>query len=388
MAALYQAAALERIARQILEGAGVPHAPASAVAAGLLQADLYGHRTHGLQLLGDYVEAIEDGSMARDGEPQLLHSHGAVETWDGRRLPGVWTTALAVDRAAALAEQFGLGAVALRRSHHIACLAAFLEEPARRGTLILIFSSDPSARMVAPHGGVAPLTTPNPIAAGIPADPDPILIDVSMSITTGGLTGLHKAEGRAMPGQWLLTPDGKPSDDPRVLGEGGALLPVGGLDHGHKGYALGLLVECLTQGLSGHGRADEPTEWGASVLVLAVAPARFAGDGGVPAPGRMADRRLPSIARARSRPRRCAIPGEAALERARQARRDGVPLAPAIVTSMRGLAERYGGKGGRAGGIARAACYLTRTLRNCHGSLVSMSSGKKPGRSSSGVQSV
>ena len=348
MAALYQAAALERIARQILEGAGVPHAPASAVAAGLLQADLYGHRTHGLQLLGDYVEAIEDGSMARDGEPQLLHSHGAVETWDGRRLPGVWTTALAVDRAAALAEQFGLGAVALRRSHHIACLAAFLEEPARRGTLILIFSSDPSARMVAPHGGVAPLTTPNPIAAGIPADPDPILIDVSMSITTGGLTGLHKAEGRAMPGQWLLTPDGKPSDDPRVLGEGGALLPVGGLDHGHKGYALGLLVECLTQGLSGHGRADEPTEWGASVLVLAVAPARFAGDAAFRRQVEWliaACHQSPALDPARP----VRIPGEAALERARQARRDGVPLAPAIVTSMRGLAERYGVKAGELG---------------------------------------
>ena len=301
MAALYQAAALERIARQILEGAGVPHAPASAVAAGLLQADLYGHRTHGLQLLGDYVEAIEDGSMARDGAPQLLHSHGAVETWDGRRLPGVWTTALAVDRAAALAEQFGLGAVALRRSHHIACLAAFLEEPARRGTLILIFSSDPSARMVAPHGGTAPLTTPNPIAAGIPADPDPILIDVSMSITTGGLTGLHKAEGRAMPGQWLLTPDGKASDDPRVLGEGGALLPIGGLDHGHKGFALGLLVECLTQGLSGHRagrRADGMGCIGAGAGGGAGALRRRCS---VPPPGRMADRRLPSIAGARSR---------------------------------------------------------------------------------------
>ena len=43
------------------------------------------------------------------------------------------------------------------------------------------------------------------------------------------------------------------------------------------------------------------------------------------------------------------IPGEAALERARQARRDGVPLAPAIVTSMRGLAERYGVKAGELG---------------------------------------
>ena len=139
------------------------------------------------------------------GEPQLLHEPGAVETWDARRLPGVWTTALAVDAPRRWPSKFGLGAVALRRSHHIACLAAFLEEPARRGTLdphLLLRSERPDGG--AAMAAVAPLMTPNPIAAGIPADPDPILIDVSMSITTGGLTGLHKAEGRAMPGQWLL----------------------------------------------------------------------------------------------------------------------------------------------------------------------------------------
>jgi L-lactate dehydrogenase len=341
VSSLYAPEALSRIAREILQGAGVPSAPAAAVAAGLLQADLYGHRTHGLQLLGDYVEAIEDGSMTCHGAPQVLNGQGAVETWDARRLPGVWTTGLAIDRATVLADGFGLGAVALGRSHHIACLAAFLEEPARRGTFILIFTSDPSARMVAPYGGVTPVMTPNPIAAGIPADPDPILIDVSMSITTGGMTALRKSEGRAMPGQWLLTPEGAVSDDPRVLGAGGALLPIGGLDHGHKGYALGLLVECLTQGLSGHGRADEPTEWGASVLVLALKPSRFAG---AQAFQRQVQWLMAACHAARpidpGTPVR--LPGEAALQRARQARQEGVPLSPAIVATLRALAERYG----------------------------------------------
>ena len=130
---LYAPEALNRIAREILEATGVPSEPAAAVASGLLQADLYGHRTHGLQLLGDYVEAIEEGSMTRDGAPEVVSSHGAVETWDARRLPGVWTTGLAIDRATVIADQLGLGAVALRRSHHIACLTAFLEEPARAG---------------------------------------------------------------------------------------------------------------------------------------------------------------------------------------------------------------------------------------------------------------
>jgi L-lactate dehydrogenase len=195
--------------------------------------------------------------------------------------------------------------------------------------------------MVAPYGGITPVTTPNPIAAGIPADPDPILIDVSMSITTGGMTALRRAEGRPMPGQWLLTPEGKLSDDPRVLAAGGALLPIGGLDHGHKGYALGLLVECLTQGLSGHGRADEPSEWGAAVLVLALKPSRFAG---TQALQRQVQWLVAACHDARpldpAAPVR--LPGEAALARARQALKEGVPLSPAIVATLRDLAARYG----------------------------------------------
>src|SRR5262245_548407 len=159
---LYAPEALNRIAREILEAAGVPAAPAAAVASGLLQADLYGHRTHGLQLLGDYVEAIEEGSMAREGTPQVVNSHGAVETWDARRLPGVWTTGLAIERATVLADQLGLGAVALRRSHHIACLAAFLEAPARAQTFIPVFTSDPSAAMVRPYRRIPPVATHDP----------------------------------------------------------------------------------------------------------------------------------------------------------------------------------------------------------------------------------
>ena len=44
----------------------------------------------------------------------------------------------------------------------------------------------------------------------------------------------------------------------------GTLLPLGGLDAGHKGYALALLVEMATGGLAGFGRADPTEGWGAT----------------------------------------------------------------------------------------------------------------------------
>ena len=267
-----------RFASAVLERAGLPVEPAAAVAAGLVEADLYGHSTHGLALLSDYVDEIAAGTMTVEGRPAVLADAGAAVTWDARRLPGIWTTMLAVDEAVVRANAHGLGAVAIRNSHHIACLAAYLEAPARAGSLVLIFSSDPGAAHVAPFGGGVPVLTPDPIAAGIPAEPDPILIDVSVSITTAGMVAKMDAAGGRMKGRWLIDRDGRPTDDPSALKQGGAILPIGGLDHGHKGFALGLLVEALTQGLSGYGRADAPRDWGAGVLVLAFAPSRFAGE--------------------------------------------------------------------------------------------------------------
>jgi L-lactate dehydrogenase len=337
----YDSGALRAFAEDVLCRAGLPPEPAQAVARGLVEGDLYGHVTHGLALLEDYVAAIESGTMERDGRPEVLADAGAAATWDARRLPGVWTTMLAVDDAVDRAGRFGIGAVAIRRSHHIACLAAFLEAPARAGNLILVFSSDPSTAHVAAYGGLDPIVTPDPVAAGIPAAPDPILIDVSMSITTAGMAGRLRATGGRFPEKWLLDREGTPTDDPWALKNGGSILPIGGLDHGHKGFGLALLVEALTQGLAGYGRADGETGWGAGVLVLAFAPSRFAGaDAFLRQTTWLADAARSSRPADPAKPVR--LPGQLALQRKRDAERDGVPLALVITDALGRLAAKYG----------------------------------------------
>ena len=201
----------------------------------------------------------------------------------------------------------------IRRSHHIACLAAYLKRATDRGLMVLLVCSDPSGKSVAPFGGVSPVFTPNPIAAGIPTSGDPILLDISASYTTNGLTGrLYKAGGK-LPHPWVQDAQATPTDDPAVLFNEpkGTLLPLGGLDAGHKGYALALLVEALTAGLAGFGRADPSEGWGATVFVQVLDPAAFGGRDGIPAADRLARRRLP-----RATPR----PGGRARAPARRAR--------------------------------------------------------------------
>jgi LDH2 family malate/lactate/ureidoglycolate dehydrogenase len=339
MTETYKVTEIRAFAAAVLAKAGVPPEPAVAVAEGLVEADLYGHVTHGLALLPDYVEEIENGTMALAGRPDVLSDFGAVALWDAKRLPGVWTTKLAIVEAASRAGRFGVGAVAVRRSHHIACLAAFLEEPARAGKLVLLFSSDPSDAHVAPFGGVTPVMTPNPLAVGIPASPEPILIDVSTSITTAAMCARARADGRPLPGKWVLDGQGRATDDAQVMKEGGSILPIGGLDHGHKGYALGLMVEALTQGLSGFGRAERPTEWGAAVLALVFEPVAFGGiDAFMHETSWLGELCRASAVPAGAPPVR--LPGATALARKAEAVANGLALDERRLSGLRALAAR------------------------------------------------
>jgi len=54
-------------------------------------------------------------------------------------------------------------------------------------------------------------------------------------------------------------------------------LPLGGLDLGYKGFALGLLVEALSGALAGQGRSEQTHRWGASVFLQMIDPDAFGG---------------------------------------------------------------------------------------------------------------
>jgi L-lactate dehydrogenase len=113
------------------------------------------------------------------------------------------------------------------------------------------------------------------------------------------------------------------------------------LDHGHKGFGLGLLVEMLTQGLSGYGRVDAPTDWGAAVLVMAIDPEAFGGrDAFLRQSGFIAQACRDARPLAKDAPVR--LPGAAGLARKRRALAEGVALSAEIVSSLTEISRRLG----------------------------------------------
>jgi L-lactate dehydrogenase len=232
--------------------------------------------------------------------------------------------------------------VAIRRSHHIGCLQAYLKPLTDEGLVIILTCSDPAGAGVAAHGGVTSVITPNPLAVGLPTEGEPILFDISMSTTTNAMTKRVFDEGGRLPGPWLVNADGGATDDPAVLFGGarrGAILPLGGLELGHKGFALALLVEALTSGLAGHGRAEKPDAWGASVYLQLIDPDRFA--------GRAAFRRQMSAIADACRASATApgappvrMPGHAALQRRARQLASGVELYPTILSALEPWARK------------------------------------------------
>jgi L-lactate dehydrogenase len=338
----HDAADLVRFATEAFGAAGLPHDRARDVAEVLVEGDLMGHDTHGLALLTPYLDDLASGGMRAEGEPEVRSSTPVAQVWDGRKLPGPWLVRRAVEAAEDAAATFGMGSVAIGRSHHIACLAAYGPPVAARGRMLVLTSSDPATASVAPPGGTRRVITPNPIAAAWPTPDGPVVLDVSMSITTNGMTARRRAEGTRFPGLWLQDGQGVPTDDPNAFWADppGALLPLGGAEAGHKGFALGLLVEALTGGLGGLGRAVPPQGWGASVFVLVLDPARFAGaDAFLAESGVLAEAVRGNPPAPGGEPR---LPGDRAMARRAEGLSRGVALHPSIPPALAKVAERFG----------------------------------------------
>lgn len=326
---------------ELLVRSGVAEPIAADVAEVLVEGDLLGKSTHGLQLLSPYLKSIQAGEMTLSGVPKVVKESGGNFTLDAEYLPGPYVVRHAIQNAEKKLPTFGITTVAIQRCHHIACLQAYLKPVTDKGYAIILMCSDPSVKTVSAFGGVKPVFTPNPLAVGIPTESDPILIDISASTTTNGRSMQMHKRGEKYSSDCLLTSDGNPTNDPAALFNDppGTILPLGGVDFGHKGFSLAILVEMLTSALGGYGRSNEPSRWGASVFLQLIDPEFF---GGIRHFKRetewLARSCRASVKEGEATPVR--MPGERALGLRVEQMREGVTLYPAIMPAL----EKWAGK--------------------------------------------
>ncbi|TXS91257.1 Ldh family oxidoreductase [Parahaliea maris] len=340
----YTATELQQSVTDLFCAAGLSGDRAQVLAEVFLEADLMGFSTHGLNRVPHNLRWLLDGDSRAQGEPEVLADRGALFNWDANFLPGPWVVRQALDTAMARVPEHGVVTATLRRSQHIACLAAYLPRVVEAGYAVLMTCSTPAENTVSAFGGITPLFSANPIAFAAPGEDCPLFFDISMSVTAGGYVARAQREGKAMAEPCLKNNRGEVTDDPAALDEGGSIMPIGGASHGYKGAALSLLTEVLSMALGGYGRADASAAGDGeanSVFLQVMDPGAFTSPENFRQQMAALQQLCEQSAVAEGAPP-VRFPGRRAWELRRRQLVEGVDLYPSIMTDLAPWSERLG----------------------------------------------
>jgi LDH2 family malate/lactate/ureidoglycolate dehydrogenase len=149
----------------------------------------------------------------------------------------------ALDAVIPKARENGIAIAAIRNSNHLGAIAFYADYVARQGLTVIGLTI--SEALVHPYGGRKAMIGTNPITIGVPADPEPLVLDMATSLVSMGKIHDHANRGAAIPEGWALDGKGNPTTD-AAAAKDGAIAPFGGA----KGYALGLAFEVLVASLA------------------------------------------------------------------------------------------------------------------------------------------
>ncbi|KAK4150646.1 Malate/L-lactate dehydrogenase [Chaetomidium leptoderma] len=244
----------EAFAASLLEAAGVSKKNANIIGRALVQADLRGVESHGINRLPSYLARIRNGVLNPKAEPTVNEVTPVVAQVDGNNGFGFPAAHLAMETAVKMAQIFGIGMVSVKHSNHFGMSAWLVRQAVDAGMMSLVFTNSSPALPV--WGGKSQLMGVSPIAAGSPGGEDsiPFILDMAPSVAARGK--IHKAlrRGEKIPEGWALDEEGKPTDDPEKA-LGGVMLPMGG----PKGSALAIMMDVFSGVLSGSAFAGGVT---------------------------------------------------------------------------------------------------------------------------------
>lgn len=237
-----------KLAFDIFKAYGATNDNAQVVVEHLIAADLAGIPSHGLIRVPQYVDEILNGEIKPAEIPSIVETSISRIDIDGKRTFGQVSCKLAVESAKSLACERGVALVTIKNTGHVGRIGSYAQSFGEQGLLSIIFcSGPPSGHRVAPHNGKEGRLSTNPISFSIPTETEPIVGDFSTASTPEGRIRHLRDNGLPVPPETLLDETGRPTTDPNILyGENpGTIMPFGGLRLGHRGFALGLLVEAL-----------------------------------------------------------------------------------------------------------------------------------------------
>jgi LDH2 family malate/lactate/ureidoglycolate dehydrogenase len=229
----------------VYEAIGVSAERAALVADTLVQADLWGHQSHGVMRMPWYAARVRSGACNAQAEPTFEVDAGAIAVIDGHDGLGQAITAQAMREAIKRAKAHGMSGIAVRNSGHFGTAMYYTLMAAREGCIGFLTTNTSTA--MAPWGGRRKGVGNNPWSwAGPGGSHPPLVLDIANTAVARGKVYLANKRNEPIPDTWALNDQGVPTTDPAEAVKG-MIQPMGQ----HKGYAISVAMDMLAAVLSG-----------------------------------------------------------------------------------------------------------------------------------------
>lgn len=252
----------------ILLNTGFKKEKAETLARAFTQNSLDGIYTHGINRFSRFVEYTRKGFVKQDAEPSLKFRNHGIEQWDGNLGPGILNAIASTDRSMKLAEEYGIGCVALSNTNHWMRGGGYGWQAATAGYVFIGFTNT-IANMPA-YGSTDSRLGNNPLVIGLPYLDSAIVLDMAMSQFSFGSMELAALKDEMLPVFGGYDKKGSLTKDPEAIMESGRPLPVGFWKGAGLSLLLDLLAAILSAGLSTHEISKRKIEYGLSQVFISI----------------------------------------------------------------------------------------------------------------------
>ena len=265
---------LQSLTRDIFTAAGAPADIAAVVAESLVTTNLFGHDSHGVLRVKQYVNMIRAGMIKAAARPRIRKRFGATAMVSNGYGFGQTGARFAAQLAVEMGREHGIAAVSLGQTAHIGRLGEYTQMIAAAGLIGIGFTSGSMfSGWVAPYGGREKVFSTNPMSFAVPCGGEgTLLLDFATAGMAHGKVLLARAKGESVPQGMMLDKNGRPSTDARIVDDGAVLLAMGA----YKGSGLSMMMEIIPTLLAGKRPIVSPDfHFGNPTLLMALSPDAF-----------------------------------------------------------------------------------------------------------------
>lgn len=233
--------------------------------------------SHGLNRVPRFIDFVKKGWVDIHAEPTQVKSLGVIEIYDGNQGIGITNALFAVEKAAEIARQNGIGIVALRNTTHWMRGGTYGWIAAEKGLAAICWTNTESCMPA--WGAKNTRLGNNPFVMAVPREKGPIVLDMAMSQYSYGKLQVTRLKNERLPFPGGFDAQGNLTDEPGPIEQSMRILPTGYW----KGSGMAVLLDAMAALLSaGHptneiDKVGKGSCTGASQIFMVFDPAQLGG---------------------------------------------------------------------------------------------------------------